>query len=169
MEADIKKIRSQNQKLREEISAMAARVTVDWPESKEFGPREQYAFRVGNSGFVETWKGVHQILCALCEVTGGDMTVANVVMEKGAVIDPHKHTRVETIHVVEGDFEEPVSGRIMIEGDSMRIPAGDVHGGKTLGGCLLTVTWRPAFESIDPEERIEAAAERAAAQCGEES
>jgi mannose-6-phosphate isomerase-like protein (cupin superfamily) len=68
-------------------------------------------------------------------------------------LPPHLHTDgAETIHVVEGEFEMTIDGRVerVVAGQTVHIPAGVVHSGVNVGpspGRRL-----PTFSSVGMEE-----------------
>lgn len=94
------------------------------------------------------WKeivpGVNSVLCALDDVSD-NRTVVNCVFNPGTTMEPHQHDRVEMLHVISGDIMETVTGSAMQEGDSMRIESFVKHGWHSKGGCMLTVSWKPAY------------------------
>lgn len=106
--------------------------------------------------FPDEWTRVSKSnICArLCSMDerSKDSTVINVMAKPGAVIDPHKHDRVETIFVVEGSYVDSVTGKEFTEGDVETIPAGELHGLSSEEGCLLVIKWRPAFPYKEASE-----------------
>ena len=100
--------------------------------------------RISPHHWTEIVPGVNSVLCALDEVTE-NRTVVNCVFNPGATMPPHNHDRVEMVFVISGDITETVTGSTLREGDATRIEAFQQHGWHSQGGCMLTVSWKPAY------------------------
>lgn len=105
------------------------------------------------SHFTEIGVGVRSIICSLSGIQQ-DITVANCVFDAGGSMDPHSHDREERVHMISGDIMETVSGKIYKTGESIFIRPNQSHGWYSVEGCMLTVTWKPAFKSKEPINNI---------------
>ena len=104
-------------------------------------------------------KGIRCSLDNLAELT----TIVNVAFSTGAELGKHKHSKqTEWIFVAEGDLYVKMcyyadDGETLTNskeyylstGDSLEIPANVAHYCKSEHGALLTVTWRPKFDTTD--------------------
>jgi anti-sigma factor ChrR (cupin superfamily) len=81
-----------------------------------------------------------------CSITGQctDSTVVNMQVSEG-FLAPHTHDRVEKIYVLEGEYTDTVTGNIYKEGEVQIISPNTLHGLESKR-CVLTVSWRPAYE-----------------------
>lgn len=93
-------------------------------------------------------ENVKHRLCSLNEYASG-VTCCNVRFEPGGFTKPHKHDREETIFCADGYYYDPISKLVLRPGDVQVIPPGQLHAGKSTKGCLLFITWRPAFDIAD--------------------
>jgi mannose-6-phosphate isomerase-like protein (cupin superfamily) len=88
------------------------------------------------------------IICSLNkEINTNDMTIVNIKYEKNGYLPPHTHDRIETVYVISGSFFDECSDKTYNEGDSVIIQPGTIHSSRS-DNCLLTVTWRPAFNTL---------------------
>lgn len=80
------------------------------------------------------------------EQTAGAMAMLVDHPPEGWSLQPHLHrNEAETIHVIAGHFEMVVGGDAAMigPGDTLHIPAGEIHSGRLLGGVgqrLVTFT-----------------------------
>ena len=89
-------------------------------------------------------EGVQAIACSLNKISV-ETTVVNVKVMKGE-IKPHKHDRLETIFVVEGEYIDPITNTIYRANDVQVIPPHTLHALQSTF-CILTVTWKPAYHT----------------------
>jgi quercetin dioxygenase-like cupin family protein len=94
--------------------------------------------------WTEIVPGVNSIMCSLDEMSD-NRTVVNCVFNPGAEMPIHEHDRVETVHIIGGTIIETVSGKLLREGDSKLIPSFHKHGWHSVTGCMMTVSWKPAY------------------------
>lgn len=129
---------------RKQISELRGRIRTLAAVGMLFKPDQpEEIMPLADDFFLNTMTGVRVRLCSLSGIH--DMTVSNVVMDVGGTIPTHMHDRVEQIFVLSGDYTETASGQTYQAGSCITIPPHTVHGGSSAGGCLLTVTWKPAY------------------------
>lgn len=100
---------------------------------------------VSYSGFEYVSPGVKSILCSL-NAEQHEITVVNCIFDKGATMAVHDHKSKETVFIVSGSIVEITTGRVFQEGNVAVIPSRTPHGWASPDGCMLTITWRPAYE-----------------------
>lgn len=82
-------------------------------------------------------------VCSLSTRTR-DKTIANVFMGQGGFIETHTHDRREVIHVMDGEYVDPVTNRRYWAGDRQIVAPYQEHGIKS-DYVLLSITWEPAY------------------------
>jgi quercetin dioxygenase-like cupin family protein len=118
-----------------------ANVAMKWK-----GDKESICLSVPSDQYVSEIKNVHQRLCSLSD--NQNMTVVNVIYNKGGYIAPHTHDRVERTYVLDGEYFDQICEKTFKKGDTQEIPANTLHASKS-DYCLLTVTWQPAYKLQD--------------------
>jgi quercetin dioxygenase-like cupin family protein len=126
-------------RVRAQVLEQAANFTI-----RGQGQPDWKTFPVVSNRWEPVCEGMRLILCSLSSQTN-ELTVMNAVMDPGSKMGAHEHDRTETVFVVFGSLLETVSGRVLNEGDSLRIAPNQLHGWHTPGGCLATVSWKPPF------------------------
>lgn len=131
----------QAKEIRKDIKKMA-KIALTWKDKKEETQIIQ------SDKFIEevTFKNVHQRLCSLSDNV--NMTVVNVLFEKDGYIAPHTHDRIEYAHVISGSYTNPITNITYTQGMTEVIPPHTLHASKS-DHCLLTVTWQPAYETVE--------------------
>lgn len=133
--------------LRDQIKTMA-NVAMEWknPDDKT---RCDENFLIPSDKFVTNGiVNVHQRLCSLSDKV--DMTVVNVMFDKGGYIPPHTHDRIEKTYVLDGEYYDPVAKKNFYKGDIQVVHPKQVHASIS-DYCLLTCTWEPAYP-VEKEE-----------------
>ena len=76
------------------------------------------------------------------------MTVAHVLLIKGAVLPVHNHVHEQVTNVVEGELEMTVDGhtRICRPGDVVVLPSNVPHGAVALTECRVIDVFQPVRE-----------------------
>lgn len=74
-------------------------------------------------------------------------TIANVVMGEGGYIETHTHDRREVIHVMDGEYVDPVTNRRYWSGDRQIVAPYQEHGIRS-DYVLLSITWEPAYPEV---------------------
>ncbi|MFB1500815.1 cupin domain-containing protein [Thiocapsa sp. N5-Cardenillas] len=126
-------------KLRKRIIDFAARFTM-----RTHGQPVWSVIDVDAEHFEPVSRGVRAALCAL-NSADSSLTIMNVIMDPSAEMDVHEHDRQETLFVISGTLTEVLSNKVLREGDTYFIAENKQHGWLSETGCLLTVTWRPAY------------------------
>lgn len=85
-------------------------------------------------------------VCSLSTKTQA-MTVVNVVFGEGGYLEPHAHDRMEVVHVMDGEYVDPVTNRRYRKGDRQIIAPYQEHGIKS-DYALLSITWEPPYPEI---------------------
>lgn len=78
-----------------------------------------------------------------------------MIMDPGAVSNPHRHTGPEEFYMVEGDLVD-CDGTIYRAGDFVSLAGGSAHASHTPSGCKIVVTHRGVVDNISQAE-LEAA------------
>lgn len=92
---------------------------------------------------------VHLRIGSLNVETPG-LTVAFAKFKTGGHIQAHSHDRIETVFVLDGEYEDPIRGIKLGPGDVDHIEPGIVHSQRS-DHALLAVTWRPAYDTFEVE------------------
>ena len=76
------------------------------------------------------------------------MTVAHVLLVKGAVLPMHAHIHEQVTNVVQGELEMTVDGhtRICRPGDVVVLPSNVPHGAVALSECRVIDVFQPVRE-----------------------
>ena len=82
-------------------------------------------------------------VCSLSTRTR-DKTIANVFMGQGGYIETHTHDRREVIHVMDGEYVDPVTRKVYRAGDRQIVAPHQEHGIES-DYVLLSITWEPAY------------------------
>ena len=85
-------------------------------------------------------------VCSLSTRTR-DKTIANVFMGQGGYIENHVHDRREVIHVMDGAYVDPVTGKVYRSGDRQTVAPLQEHGIRS-DYVLLSITWEPAYSEV---------------------
>ena len=69
-------------------------------------------------------------------------------VEKGSLVNEHQHINEQIMHVVKGNFEFVLNGKINVysDGDVVVIPSNVRHSGKALTNCKLMDVFSPVRE-----------------------
>lgn len=86
-------------------------------------------------------------VCSLDALSVESCTIVNCVFNKGGCIDLHSHANHETVFVLNGTLHDTVSGAVYSPGDVVRVEPDVVHGFES-DYALLTIIWRPAFNTV---------------------
>jgi len=78
------------------------------------------------------------------------LTLARIVLEKGAVVAEHKHIHEQWSVVLEGELEFTVSGKTetATPGMAVFIPSNELHAVKAITKCLVMDIFTPAREDF---------------------
>lgn len=85
-------------------------------------------------------------VCSLSTRTK-NKTIANVFMGEGGFIETHSHDRREVIHVMDGEYVDPVTRRTYRAGDRQIVAPYQEHGIRS-DYVLLSITWEPAYPEV---------------------
>lgn len=78
------------------------------------------------------------------------ITMARVVVEKGASVAEHKHFHEQWSVVLEGELEFTLSGETQVvkPGTVVHIPSNELHAVKAITQCLVLDVFSPAREDF---------------------
>lgn len=80
----------------------------------------------------------------------GNVSVAHVVLDPGAVLPSHAHHHEQVVNVIDGALELTVDDEThtLTRGMAMVLPPMAPHGGKTPGGCYVIDVFHPIREDF---------------------
>lgn len=101
-----------------------------------------------------TWTWMDSIkmssrVCSLDRALGSDMTVLNILMYPGFYLPRHKHTALERVFVLHGEYKDEETGETFRVGDVQTIPPGIPHCSSSRSGAVCVVTFSPAYIDLE--------------------
>jgi len=150
---EIKELKNQICLYQNKIKKLAADFSIFVPESDTniLSNNTELKIVIDNKHFEKISHGVYLSLCSLNNLEHLNITISNEIFEPNGRLEPHYHDRHERVHIIHGELTELITNKTYKEGDSIFTPAKQLHGFESKNGCLLTITWQPAF----PMEAIE--------------
>jgi len=73
------------------------------------------------------------------------MSIAHWTVDPGCELPEHSHPHEQIMNLIEGEFVLTLEGTpiAMIAGESLVIPGGAVHSGKSVTACKIIDVWNP--------------------------
>ena len=83
-------------------------------------------------------------------VNTGNMSVAHVVLDEGALLPLHAHDNEQIVNVIDGELELTVSGatHTLRRGRVMVLPPMVPHSGKAVSGCYVVDVFHPTRDDF---------------------
>ena len=83
-------------------------------------------------------------------VNTGNMSVAHVVLDEGAVLPQHAHHNEQIVNVIDGALELTVAGEthILRRGQVLVLPPMVPHSGKAVSRCYVVDVFHPVREDF---------------------
>ncbi len=83
-------------------------------------------------------------------VNTGNVSVAHVDLDAGAVLPEHTHYHEQVVNVVDGELELTVDGEITIltRGRAMVLPPNVPHSGRAVTDCYVVDVFHPVREDF---------------------
>jgi len=83
-------------------------------------------------------------------VNTGNMSVAHVTLDEGAVLPEHAHHNEQVVNVLEGELELTVAGEthVLARGRVLVLPPMVPHGGRAVSACYVIDVFHPTREDF---------------------